>query len=138
MESKPTATEEQRRYAVVLDTGMKAGLVLLVLTFVLYVFGLIKPHVPVDEISNYWGMKVDEYLDHAGIEKGWAWIGNLSKSDFLNFVPIAFLAAVTVICYLTIIPIFFKKKDVVYTILTFLEVMVLALAASGVLPTGGH
>ena len=72
------------------------------------------------------------------IEKGWSWATHLGQSDFLTFAPIAFLASVTVICYLTILPIFFKRKDFIYATLVIAEVMVLVLAASGVLPSGGH
>lgn len=138
MEGKPIATEEQQRYATVLDIGMKIGLLFMVVIFILYLIGVPKPQVPVDEVSGYWDMKVDKYLEATGIEKGWSWAGKLGKSDFLNFASITFLAAVTAFCYLTVIPIFLKKKDRVYALLAILEIMVLVLAASGVLPSGGH
>ena len=62
----------------------------------------------------------------------------LGKGDFLNFVGIAFLAGVTIPCYIRIIPILFAKKDTTYAILAIVEVLVLALAASGILKAGGH
>jgi hypothetical protein len=62
----------------------------------------------------------------------------VGKGDFLNFIPIAFLAAITVICYIRIIPIFLAKKDMVYSLLAITEVVVLTLAASGYLGSGGH
>jgi len=135
---KTIATEEQRRYATVLDIGMKIGLLILIVTFVLYLVGIPKPAVERNDVSNYWGMKVDEYLEVTGAESGWSWLSEVDKSDFLNFIPIVFLAGVTALCYLTIIPIFLKKKDSIYTVLVILEVLVLVLAASGVLPSGGH
>ena len=97
-----------------------------------------KPHVPVGDVSANWGLKVHDYLEVTQIEKGWSWATHLGQSDFLTFAPIAFLASVTVICYLTILPIFFKRKDFIYATLVIAEVMVLVLAASGVLPSGGH
>lgn len=138
MAGKITATEEQKRYAAVLDIGMKVGLLALTIVFVIYLTGILTPHLPVDEVSNYWGLKVADYLESAGVEEGWSWTGRLSEGDFLNFIPIAFLAAVTAICYLAIIPILLKKKDTTYAVLAILEVAVLVLAASGVLPSGGH
>jgi len=134
----PGASPEQKRYGAVLDVAMKIGLLTLVVAFVLYLIGIPKPHVPVDEVSANWGMKVGDYLEKAQIEKGWSWTSNLGQSDFLTFAPIAFLASITVICYLTILPIFFKRKDFIYGGLVILEVLVLVLAASGVLPSGGH
>ena len=138
MEGKPIASEEQRRYAAVLDIGMKVGLLLLVVIFIMYLAGVPKPHVPVDTVPQYWSLKVDKYLEATGIEKGWSWAARLSEGDFLNFAPIAFLAAITAVCYLTIIPIFLKRKDMIYAVLAVLEILVLVLAASGVLHSGGH
>ncbi len=134
----PGASPEQKRYGAVLDVAMKVGLLVLLITFVLYLIGAPKPHVPVGDVSANWSLKVDKYLEVTQIEKGWSWAKNLGKSDFLTFAPIAFLASVTVICYLTILPIFIKRKDFIYTGLVLAEVLVLVLAASGVLPSGGH
>lgn len=61
----------------------------------------------------------------------------LNKGDFLNFLGIAFLAGVTIACYIAVIPVFFRKKDKVYGIFAILEVLLLLLAASGILKTGG-
>ncbi len=47
---------EQVLYADILNKGMLAGLVVLLITFALYVFGIVSPYVPLDKLSNYWGM----------------------------------------------------------------------------------
>ena len=174
MSNKLQATEEQLAYARLLDLGMKAGLLILFVTFLIYVSGIMTPHVPVNDVSKYWKLKVTSYLyilseieegrqaealdlvgkcDAAGharpaeckeiIEKGhkyigWTWLHKLGKADFLNFIGIAFLAGVTILCYIRIIPILFRKKDTIYAILAIMEVLVLVLAASGVLKSGGH
>ena len=136
--STPGASEEQKRYAAVLGVLMKVGFVLLVITFILYLIGVPKPHVPVGDVSKYWGLKGERYLEAIDVEKGWSWVTRLGEGDFLNFAPIALLASVTAVCYLTIIPIFLKKKDAVFAVLAGLEIIVLVLAASGVIPSGGH
>ncbi len=138
MSNKLKATEEQLAYAKLLDYGMKAGLLILVLTFIIYVLGLLPSHIPMDDISKYWSMSVHDYLKVTNIHTGWSWLYMLHRGDFLNFIGIAFLAGITVICYIRIIPIFLKKKDLVYAILAVLESLVLILAASGLLKTGGH
>ncbi len=132
------ATEEQISYARLLDSGMKIGFIALLVTFAVYMSGVLQPAVPVQEVSKYWGLSVHDYLAATGIEPGWAWLKLLNKGDFLNFLGIAFLAGVTVICYIRIIPIFLRKKDRVYAILALVEVLVLTLAASGLLKGGGH
>jgi hypothetical protein len=138
MDKKVLATEEQLAYAKLLDIGMKFGLLILVVTFIVYLTGILAPHVPVNDLPNYWKMPVHKYLVATGIHPGWAWLGMLGKGDFLNFIGIAFLAGVTIICYLRVIPILLKKNDSTYAILAAIEVLVLALAASGLLKAGGH
>jgi len=138
MADKLQATEEQIAYAKLLDIGMKLGLLMLLISFTIYVLGIFTPHLPVTDLPKYWSMPVKEYLMATGIHTGWSWIYELGKGDFLNFAGIAFLSGVTILCYIRIIPILFRKKDTVYAVLAIIEVLVLVLAASGLLKTGGH
>ena len=136
--SKLKATEEQITYAKILDFGMKLGLIISVITFVIYLSGILPPHIPVNDLPNYWGLSVHKYLQATGLHTGWSWTGMLYKGDILNFVGIAFLSGITAICYIAIIPILFRKKDTVYGVIAIVEVLVLVLAASGILKAGGH
>lgn len=138
MNDKLKATEEQLAYAKLLDLGMKTGIVLIFITFMLYVFGILTPHIPVNDLPKYWSMSVKDYLKATDIHTGWSWLYMLGKGDFVNFLGIAFLSGVTILCYIRIIPIFIKKKDTVYAVFAVIEVLVLVLAASGVLKSGGH
>ena len=137
-ENKNYATEEQIVYAGWLSVGMKVGMGMLLVTFALYMSGVMQPHVPVEELSQYWTMSVGEYLQATGAPSGWGWLNMLEKGDFVNFLGIAFLSAVTIVCYIRIIPILLKKGDKVYAVIAVIEILVLALAASGVLKSGGH
>lgn len=132
------ATEEQLAYAGLLNTGMKLGLFMLVISFAIYVSDILTPHIPVRDLPMYWSLPVKDYLKSAGIHSGWSWLFMIGKGDFLNFIGIAFLSSVTIFCYIRIIPILFRKKDKVYGILAIIEVLVLTLAASGILKSGGH
>lgn len=136
MADKLKATEEQLCYAKLLDLGMKVGLLTLIITFIIYLTGVLAPHIPVTDLPKYWSLPVHSYLEQTGTHAGWTWLGMLNKGDVLNFTGVAFLAAVTLICYLRIIPILFKNKDTIYGIIAIIEVLVLALAASGVLKAG--
>lgn len=138
MDKKLKATEEQIAYAKLLDIGMKLGLLILVITFIIYATGILTPFIPVNDLPKYWGMPVHKYLEATGIHPGWSWLAMLNKGDFLNFIGVAFLAGVTILCYIRVIPILFRKKDAVFGIIAILEVLVLALAASGILKSGGH
>ncbi len=130
--------EEQIAYAKWLDWGMKIGLLLLIITFIIYITGILSPQIPISDLPKYWKLKAHEYLSSAGIKAGWAWLSMVTKGDFLNFVPIAFLGAVTILCYVRILPIFLRKKDIAYFIFALAECLILILAASGLLHVGGH
>ena len=135
---------EQLLYARVLEIGMYIGLVILFITFGLYASGILAPAVPLDQVANYWNQGVNEYLeavnrDHLHLEHpptGWAWVTMVGKGDFLNFIGIAILGGITIICYLAIVPALLRKKDFAYLAMAVLEVLVLSLAASGVLVVG--
>ncbi len=130
------ASPEQLVYAGILEKGMYLGLLILFVTFAIYVFGLMDPYIPVGELSGYWTMPVHEYLEKANIHPGWGWVGLLGYGDFVNFVGIAMLAGVTIVCYAAIIPTLFRNKDTVYAVIAILEVIVLSAAASGLLAVG--
>jgi len=140
MADQPTpsteASPEQLLYAKTLELGMFIGLLILFLTFAIYVFGLMKPYLPFDQLSHYWSIPVHEYLEEAKIRPGWNWVGLLGYGDFINFIGIALLAGVTIICYASIIPLLLKNKDKVYAGFALAEVIILALAASGFLAAG--
>lgn len=132
------ATPEQLLYASLLEKGMYFGLLILFITFGLYALGIMDPYIPLDKISRYWSMNVNDYLKQADIHAGWAWVGMLKYGDFVNFIGIAMLSGVTILCYAAILPTLLKNKDTVYAALAILEVIVLSVAASGILGAGGH
>ena len=130
------ATPEQLLYARILEIGMYIGLLILFITFGIYTFGILDPYIPLDKISNYWSMNVHDYLKHAEIKAGWAWLGMIKYGDFINFIGVAILAGVTIFCYASIVPTLLKNNDKVYAILAVLEVIILSAAASGILAVG--
>ncbi|KPJ91006.1 MAG: hypothetical protein AMS18_09530 [Gemmatimonas sp. SG8_17] len=142
LESRPN--EEQLLYAKILEIGMFVGLGLLLVTFFLYVSGIVGPAVPVEELPKYWEMSVHDYLEATNhdyvhsehVITGWSWLAVLGKGDYLNFLGIALLSGVTVVCYLGIVPILIKKRDLVFAAIALVEVVILTLAASGILSVG--
>jgi hypothetical protein len=132
------ATEEQVLYAKILNIGMLIGLVGLVVAFIIYCSGILEPLIPLEKVQSYWVLSVYEYLEQSGIQAGWAWFGNLQFGDMLNFLPIAFLSLLTIVCYIAILPGLIRKKDTAYVVIAVLEIIVLTVAASGILGTGGH
>lgn len=172
------ASVEQIQYARILEKGMFAGLALMILAFALYVFGIMKPLIPLHDISSLWATKSGVYLTtvenkyipeghplkakihaqqnaeasqnqghdatsgehhaHKQVLRGWTWVTLLGYADFLNFLPVAILAGITILCYMAIIPGLFARGDKAMGIMAVVEIVILVLAASGVLRVGGH
>ena len=138
------ASDEQLLYANILEKGMLIGLVLMFITFALYVFGIMPSVVPLDKISAYWNQPVHLYLEVIKTDflnwehhpTGWTWLKLVGNGDFINFVPIAILSGVTIVCYLAIVPGLFRRGDKAYAIMALAEAAILALAASGLLAVG--
>jgi hypothetical protein len=138
MEFKTDTPPEQVRYANLLFYGCWIGILLMFLTYLVYLTGILEPYVPVEQLTVYWSMPVGHYVQDARIPVGWGWIGLLDRGDFLNFLGIVLLAGMTVICFFTLIPVYIKQRDWAFAIIAVMEVLVLCLAASGILGTGGH
>ena len=135
---KTKASEEQIAYAKVLNIGMWSGLALLIITFFVYISGAMPSYVPIDELPKYWTMRVHDFNVALNAPTGWGWASLIGKGDYLNFVGIAILSGLTILCYLVILPILARKKDRAYVVIAIAEVLVLSLAASGLLKVGGH
>ena len=132
------ATEAQILYANILNTGMLIGFIGLIVIFILYFTGILSPLIPLEKVETYWTLPVHDYLEKSGMEVGWAWFGKLQYGDMLNFIPIAFLSLLTIICYISLIPGLIRKKDTTYTVIAIVEIIVLLVAASGILGTSAH
>ncbi len=130
--------EIQLLYAKILDRGARLGFTLLVLAFCLYISGLLDPYVSLDRLPQYWSQPLEHYLEAAQIPLGWSWLGDLHHADFLNFLAVALLAGVAILGYFLLIPRFFRNQEPVMGIIAILEVIILSIAASGILLVKGH
>jgi len=116
---------EQRLYARWLDVGTRIAFVALVVSFLVYVLGLIEPLVPPQELARLWTLPVHHYVAGSGAPTGWDWLWLLHKGDYLNFLGIAALASITIVCYARIIPALPRLQAV----LAIIQVAILLAAA---------
>jgi hypothetical protein len=137
-DEKTRASEEQFAYATILSYGTYLGLAIMVITFFLYVGKVLEPVIPIEQLPDFWTMKVTDYMHEANLPHGWGWVNLVSHGDFINFIGIVMLAGLTIVAYLRIIPILIRKKDTTFVIIAFVEIAILVLAASGILTAGGH
>ena len=142
--NQQNASEEMILYAGVLERGMYTGLLLMFVTFLLYIFGVLDPVVPLERIDSFWNQPVHDYLVQVNREflgwdelpLGWSWVKLLGYGDFLNFLPVVLLSGVTILCYLFIVPGMFQRKDYWMASIALAEALILILAASGLLAVG--
>ncbi|GAB7081428.1 DUF1634 domain-containing protein [Megalodesulfovibrio paquesii] len=130
--------QEQINYANMLYYGNIAGLGLMALTFLLYVSGILEPHVPLEKLMHLWTGNAADYLHEGNVPHGWGWVGLLGSGDFVNFLGIALLAGMTIIAYIPLVPAFLKKGDKAMAFIALGEVLVLIFAASGIVGGGAH
>jgi hypothetical protein len=129
---------EQVIYANILLMGVWLGMLLLILTYLTYLSGLLPAHFPISEIPRYWGLGVNEYQEITNGPHGWGWLSLLGKGDFLNFLGFAFLGLITVFCFMVLLCLYVKSRKRLMALICALEILVLTLAASGMLGSGGH
>ncbi|UZP66873.1 DUF1634 domain-containing protein [Desulfovibrio mangrovi] len=132
------ATPEQLLYASILEKGANAGLLMMIISYLLYVLGVFEPHVPIETVVANWHLGINDYLAATNSPQGWNWVALLGKGDFMNFIGLALLALLTIVCYAVLIPGYLRCKDKAYTFFVIAEILVLSLAASGLVGGGGH
>ncbi len=132
------ASPAQLRYADTLFYGALLGFVTMLVTYALYVFGVLTPQIPLDEMPRLWSQSAAAYRAAGNIPQGWGWLALVGKGDMCNFIGIAFLAALTIICFVQLAIGLLRQKQWIMAIIAILEVLVLSLAASGVLVAGAH
>jgi hypothetical protein len=130
------ATPEQLAYADLLDFGIRIGRYLLALTFILYVFGITPAKIPLSDLPSYWSMAANQYSNLVGVGTGWDWFTLIGYGDYMNFLGIALLSGLTIACYLRVLPFSLQRKDFATGAVIVLEVILLLLAASGLLVAG--
>lgn len=123
---------EQNKYASILLVCSWTGIIVMVVTFVLYIAGLFNPIVKPSDMPLYWGMGVHEYALATHAPSGWNWLALINHADYLNLIGLAFLGVVSILGYLSLLVNYLRKKDLPYLTMVCLEIIVIALAASGV------
>ena len=96
------ASPAQLRYADTLFYGSLIGFVIMLITYVLYVTGILTPQIPLDDLPRLWTGSAADY----------------------RAAQLALSLA--------------RRKQWLLCVIAILEVLVLVLAASGILVGGGH
>lgn len=127
----------QKTYAAWLEAGARLGLALLVVTFMAYVLDVWEPHVPIEHLPRLWSLPAHEFRAATGAPDGWGWLLLLGRGDYLTYLGVAVLSLTSIVCFLRIAPALAARGERLYAAIALAQIVVLALAASGVV-SGGH
>lgn len=128
---------EASLYATLLDWGSRIGVIALLISFAAYLFGILTPHVPLEQLPGVWNLPVGDYVRRTGTPTGWNWLALAHKGDLANLIGISLLASCSLPPLLSLIPLYLQRRDHGFAGICALVAAVLVLAASGML-TGGH
>ena len=124
-------------YARWLDIATKAGFVISLVAFLLYVGRVLPAYVALEELPRYWALPVHQFIQATGAPSGWAWLGELGYGDGLNLLAIGLLGLVTPLCYARLVPALVAERDWLQVALAVAQLAVLLAAASGVVGGSG-
>lgn len=114
-------------YARWLDRLVRIAFGVAVVTLLLYVSGVLPPHVPLEALPELWRLPLARYLERSASPTGWEWIALVRHGDYLNMVAIALFALIVPISYLRIIPTLPRLQAAIAAA----QVLVLLAAMSG-------
>ena len=132
------SSEEQMRYARVLQVLSRSGLFVLIVGFFIYVGGLVPAIVPVKRIPGLLHLRANDFVKETGMPTGWDWVHQLDKGEVISGLGVIYLSLATIVCFLAILPLVLRKKDIPYITIVVLELLVLILSASGIITMGAH
>ena len=124
-------------YARWLAVCARAALLLLIMSFAVYMTGLLPPLIPLERLPSVWGLGLERFLAAAGAPAGWDWLGVVRTGDYANLVGVALLATVTIVCYARLLAALLAARERPLAWLAAAQIAVLVAAASGLL-TGAH
>jgi hypothetical protein len=137
MKQQLHANRIQLTYATVLSWTSTLGIIFVITGYLVYVFQLLPSTVPPSEVALHWHLRAAELHKIVPVPSGWDWIYQLGRGDVLSYASVVYLSSVTMLCLAVIIPLFLKENDVIYAVMTLLQVLVLVFAAAGIV-SGGH
>ena len=124
---------EQQLYARIVYHMNHLGLFVLIVGFVLYLTGILAPHVPLEDLPKYWSLPLDKYLEITGAPKGWQWISEMSYGDVAPLLGVSLLASITIVSYLVLFIKFLQRGIRPLIAITVIELFFMLLSASNLI-----
>lgn len=132
----PPVDEVQLVYASLLVWFVRIALVTLFATFILYAAGVVGSAIDIADVPNRWHLSAGEYAIATQTEAGWSWLGSLDQGRMLSLAALVLFPAGTMILTAVAVVLYLRSRLPAYALITFIQVIVFAVAASGVLSSG--
>ncbi len=126
----------QQVYSKVLENVSHVGFVLLIGGYFVYILQLLPLSIPIDVIAGNWHLSAAEMHQKLNTPSGWSFFATtamLMKGDVFSSLSIYYLATATIFCLLFTIPAYIRDKNYIYTTIAFFQIVVLLVAASGII-----
>ncbi len=131
MEPSERLPKARHAYARTLELVVPVAFVIALLTFILYVTGILEPLVTLPAAAKAWGMAAHEAHRFLGLEPGWGWLSKLRYADMLCLLSLALLATATPLACAVALIQYIRRREWIPSVIAFLQICVLALAMSG-------
>ena len=94
------------------------------------------PLVEVEDLPTVWSLSAQHLREQRGHPSGWNWLYLLRHGDIFNLTGIALLASCSAAPLLAITRLYWLRRDRAYALLSGAQVIVLLVAASGLIAAG--
>jgi hypothetical protein len=123
--------DEQSVYARLIEGLTHVATLLLLLTFGVYVFGVLEPHVALERLPQLWDQSLQRYLQLSDTHPGWRVIERLGRSDVMNLVGVGLLSSAPALSLLVLLPNQLRRRDWAQAGFCLGLVALMLLAAAG-------
>lgn len=108
------------------------GLLTAVAMFLLYGFGILEADIPIVESMRYWGTSLEEYHDTNPPDSRVVRLQHLTDGGVLATAALAFLVSASIPTLLALSIVWFRKKDLFYSLVSLAIAIVLSCAVLGI------
>ncbi|MFO7781580.1 MAG: hypothetical protein R6W94_08110 [Spirochaetia bacterium] len=120
-------------YARILQRIVIIGSLLMLVSFVVYALELLPSAMEADRVPTVWHLPADEAAPLIDRPPLWHWVLAPHRADLLSLGSLTVLAATTPLGFAVLFVLLLRRRDFVYATMVFFQLVVLLLAATGML-----
>ena len=134
--SIPGIEPVQQTFASMLIWLVRVALAFLFVSFVIYAAGLVPSPIPLDDVPDLWHLSASEYAARTDLALGWSWLRALDQGRTLVFAALVLFPTGTMLLLAVTVVLYLRQRVPAYALIAFFELVVLIIAATGLLATG--